>query len=556
MSKLLILTRVLLKTSLSQGEKKRKKTITKWLLILLLIVGLGSSFSFPLGLLFNEMYDLLAKIDQQGVLLTLAVAGVSLAVFIFGIFYVLAVFYFAKDVELLLPLPLKPSQILGAKFITVLVYEYITELLILLPALVVFGVKSGAGILYYLYGLLLFLVIPIVPLVLASLINMIIMRFTNLGKHKDALRIIGGILALSIGLGFSMISQKMGQNSGDTDAMVKLLIEGDNSLVSLVSKIFPTAKLASLSLIYSSALKGIINLLLFVGISVAAVILFMIVGELLYFKGVLGNSEVYSRRKNLSSEQLDKSLRRNSAMKAFMLKEIRILFRTPSYLLNCVIGSFIWPVFIIIGMFGSGSVNSDQGTAVLEVINYQRVLAIVLAVIFAISVVFSGGNGIASTSISRDGQNLYISKYIPLSFKDQIIARIMPGFILSSISVLLTLGVAFFAIELVPELIITGLIVSVLGILLTSFVGILLELKFPKLNWDNEEKAVKQNLNYMVVMFGSIILAGAVEVLIVLLTLSFWYAFAAIVLIFGGIDLGLYYLILNKGKKWFDSIEV
>jgi ABC-2 type transport system permease protein len=282
----------------------------------------------------------------------------------------------------------------------------------------------------------------------------------------------------------------------------------------------------------------------------------MIVGELLYFKGVLGNSEVYSRRKNLSSEQLDKSLRRNSAMKAFMLKEIRILFRTPSYLLNCVIGSFIWPVFIIIGMFGSGSVNSDQGTAVLEVINYQRVLAIVLAVIFAISVVFSGGNGIASTSISRDGQNLYISKYIPLSFKDQIIARIMPGFILSSISVLLTLGVAFFAIELVPELIITGLIVSVLGILLTSFVGILLELKFPKLNWDNEEKAVKQNLNYMVVMFGSIILAGAVVVLIVLLTLSFWYAFAAIVLIFGGIDLGLYYLILNKGKKWFDSIEV
>ncbi|NLP28764.1 MAG: hypothetical protein GX370_08420 [Clostridia bacterium] len=521
-----------------------------------MIVGLGSSFSFPLGLLFNEMYDLLAKIDQQGVLLTLAVAGVSLAVFIFGIFYVLAVFYFAKDVELLLPLPLKPSQILGAKFITVLVYEYITELLILLPALVVFGVKSGAGILYYLYGLLLFLVIPIVPLVLASLINMIIMRFTNLGKHKDALRIIGGILALSIGLGFSMISQKMGQNSGDTDAMVKLLIEGDNSLVSLVSKIFPTAKLASLSLIYSSALKGIINLLLFVGISVAAVILFMIVGELLYFKGVLGNSEVYSRRKNLSSEQLDKSLRRNSAMKAFMLKEIRILFRTPSYLLNCVIGSFIWPVFIIIGMFGSGSVNSDQGTAVLEVINYQRVLAIVLAVIFAISVVFSGGNGIASTSISRDGQNLYISKYIPLSFKDQIIARIMPGFILSSISVLLTLGVAFFSIELVPELIITGLIVSVLGILLTSFVGILLELKFPKLNWDNEEKAVKQNLNYMVVMFGSIILAGAVVVLIVLLTLSFWYAFAAIVLIFGGIDLGLYYLILNKGKKWFDSIEV
>ncbi|NLM33903.1 MAG: hypothetical protein GX206_00515 [Clostridiales bacterium] len=556
MSKLWILTKVLLKTSLSQSEKKGKKGISKIAMLILLVVCFGFSFSIPLGYLFNKLYDPLAALDQQGILLTLAIAGVSLAIFIFGIFYVLAVFYFGKDVEFLLPLPLKPSQILGAKFITVLIYEYAMEFIILLPAIGVFGIKSGAGPLYYVYSLLLLLLIPIVPLILASLINMVIMRFTNLGKHKDALRVIGGIFGLAVGIGISMVSQRMEKIGTDPDAMIKLLTEGDNSLVSIAAKIFPTAKLASLSLIHSSDLKGIINLLLFIAISVAAILIFMILGELLYFKGVLGNSEVYSKRKMLSKEQMDKSLRKNSAMKAFMLKEFRILFRTPAYLLNCVIAAMIWPAFAAVGMLGSGVLKSEEGKNFLNTIRDTRYLGIALAVIFAVSILFSGSGGVTSTSISRDGQNLYVSKYIPLSFKDQIMARIIPGIILSSISVILTLAVAFFYIGFIPELIIPGLIVSFLGILLTSFIGILLELRFPKLNWDNEEKAVKQNMNFMMVMFGSMILSTSAVIIIVLLKLSLWYAFGAIVLIFGGIDIALYYVIMNQGQKWFEAIEL
>ena len=86
MSKLWILTKVLLKTSLSQSEKKGKKGISKIAMLILLVVCFGFSFSIPLGYLFNKLYDPLAALDQQGILLTLAIAGVSLAIFIFGIF--------------------------------------------------------------------------------------------------------------------------------------------------------------------------------------------------------------------------------------------------------------------------------------------------------------------------------------------------------------------------------------------------------------------------------------------------------------------------------------
>ena len=68
---------------------------------------------------------------------------------------------------------------------------------------------------------------------------MVIMRFTNLGKHKDALRVIGGIFGLAVGIGISMVSQRMEKIGTDPDAMIKLLTEGDNSLVSIAAKNIP-----------------------------------------------------------------------------------------------------------------------------------------------------------------------------------------------------------------------------------------------------------------------------------------------------------------------------
>ena len=72
-----------------------------------------------------------------------------------------------------------------AKFLTVVVYEYLTELIMLFPILMVYGVKNGEGIGFYLMSAVVFLLVPVVPLIMASIIVMIIMRFTNIGRHKD-----------------------------------------------------------------------------------------------------------------------------------------------------------------------------------------------------------------------------------------------------------------------------------------------------------------------------------------------------------------------------------
>lgn len=556
MSKLWVLTKILIKNNLSSLGKNKKGKMPPYLTAVLLVAIFGLSFGVPLGAMFSGLYDMLAPIAQQGALLTLVLAAISITVFIFGIFYVLSIFYFAKDVEILLPLPLNPSQILGAKFLSVLIYEYLTELVILTPAIVVFAAKGSVGILFYLYSVLIFLLMPIIPLIFASLINMVIMRFTNIGKHKDALRIIGGLLAVSFGVGINMITQNMSKVSQDKQFIIDRIISGNNSLVGVVSKIFPPAKFASLSIIESDSLKGLINFILFLVISLAFIAIFFVVAEALYFKGVLGNAEVYSKRKKLSGEQLDKNVKQNSALKAFTLKELRILLRTPAYVMNCVISSFMWPIFLAIGVFSSGSIKELQAINLDGFINDPKVLGIILAIIFGVAVMLSGSSGIASTSISREGQNLFVSKYIPLKFKDQIWARIIPGMIFSSISIIITLVLVYALVGIPTVIIIPGIIVIVLAMLLTSFIGILFELKFPKLNWDNEQRAVKQNMNFVITMFGSWAVTALSIFLIVKSGLQMWYVFSIIVAVCGLIDLALYYVIMNVGQKWFDKVEV
>ncbi|HBN86003.1 MAG TPA: hypothetical protein DDZ89_19420, partial [Clostridiales bacterium] len=69
-------------------------------------------------------------------------------IFFFGLFYVLGVFYFSKDIEFILTLPLQAWQILSAKFATVVVYEYLVMLVIFAPFLIGYGLAVNGGLLY------------------------------------------------------------------------------------------------------------------------------------------------------------------------------------------------------------------------------------------------------------------------------------------------------------------------------------------------------------------------------------------------------------------------
>jgi len=553
MSKFIALTKVLLKAGISSSSNKKNKKQIKGILLGIILVLAFTPMAIGFGKFVSVAYDGLHAMGQEAVILAFGLSIVSVVIFFFGIFYAMNIFYFSMDVENLLPLPFKPWHIMGAKFAVVLIYEYLTEIIFFAPTLIAYGIKSSGGVLYYTYGIIIFLLLPIVPLVIASIINMVIMRFTNIAKNKDRFRLVGGLIAMFFGVGLNIYIQRFSQDMNQSQ-ITEMFAKGNNSLVDLATRIFPSTKIAVNTLINTTNIQGFINLILFIVITVAALMIFIILGEALYFKGVMGVSETASKRKTLTSHELIKNTTQNSSLKVYTLKELKILFRTPIYFMNCVLMNFLFPVFLFIPIFAQKG-GSSQLSQLTEFLQKGKSAGAVLGGFFAFMLFASCSNAISTTAISREGKNLFVLKYIPMKYKEQLMAKVLSAVVLGTAGMFIISIIGLILFKLPLDLVLLMLIVGTLGILFTSFIGIFIDLNFPKLQWDTEQKAVKQNLNVMISMIICVALGGLTVFMIIKFELTKWTVFALIVGLYGILDAVLYYLLGTKGSEMLKKIE-
>lgn len=554
MNKFFALTKVLLKNTGEALVQKDKKKLPKTIALLVLMAVAFLPMVAGFVAMAAGSYGSLVSMNQEGFILVLGVSAASLVIFIFGIFYVMSTFYFSMDIEKLLPLPLKPSTILGAKFTVVAIYEYLTELVFLLPIMITFGVMSKAGVVYYLYAILVFLTLPVVPLVIAAFITMVIMRFTPFAKNKDLFNTVAGIFVIILSVGINIFFQRLGANNQDPEQLLMLMAQGNNSLVDTMSSFIPSAKLAVNALVFSGELKGLINILLFLVITIAFLLILLVLGEALYFKGVIGITQSSSKRKKLSSEEFEESTTQSSAIKSYLFKELRILFRTPAYFMNCVLISFLFPVILMVPIFSQP--DAMQGLKeVRAVVNAGNLPGFIIAAAFGIMMFIAVANPTSCTAISREGQNIFVCKYLPISYKKQLIAKALSSILLNLIGIGLMI-VAAMVIIIPPVYLLVQVVV--LGILITifdAFIGLLVDLSFPKLQWDNEQRAVKQNMNVLIVMFLGFAIGGATVFGIIKLGFNIWISFGILAGAFAVVDIILYYILSTYGIKTFQKLQ-
>ena len=83
--------------------------------------------------------------------------------------------YFSKDNTVLLTLPATPSLVFFSKLATYYVYELKKNFMFTIPMFIAFGIAKGYTALYYPWLLLMFILISIVPVLLAALISIPVM---------------------------------------------------------------------------------------------------------------------------------------------------------------------------------------------------------------------------------------------------------------------------------------------------------------------------------------------------------------------------------------------
>ena len=232
---------------------------------------------------------------------------------------ILTVFYYSNDIEMLLPLPLKPAQIISAKFLTVLITQMSS--FILLPIFITYGLKSGAFITYYIYMIFIYLLFPIVPLVLASLLMTVIMRYTNIAKNKDRGNIFIGIVSILFIVGINVFLQwkikvrflKM---------QLRITLQTTSLLFSTNDKLFSNYIFWSSGISRKCKLEGSFIRNNLCSYFICIFVLFYYIAERTYLKGVIGLS-TSTAKEVISAEGLQKSTVQSSHLKAYVKKNLK-----------------------------------------------------------------------------------------------------------------------------------------------------------------------------------------------------------------------------------------
>jgi len=531
------------------GKERKGAGIALWIIIavcLAPILWIIYFFMTDIFYIFNHIGELSVGV---GFIFNIG----SLLIFIFSLLAAPALFYFAKDVEYVLPLPVKPTQIIGAKFTIALIFEYLISLALMGTVFFALRPFLPIGVLSF-NTIITMLTLPILPMVYSTILVMLIMRISRLGRNPDRYTMFVGILALTLSLGFSMYA---GQAFAiDGEALMEALM-GQPVAMTTLDTIFIgngfAARAFGSDVIFGGAFH---NQVISLAIAAVAIIVFFMFAKVLYFAGIIGLSESGSSGKKATLADISKNTKGKSKFIAYLIKEMKMLFRSPTAFINGVLGAFIMP--LILGISLVPLMRSGEITELLDMINFDdsRIIAFGFVIVSVLGM-FIGGmvSAITSTSISREGTNLFIMKYLPVPYSIQLNAKATSGivilvpallFVMIPLQILFQAPVWFF---------VCGLVLVTPGAFFVNYIGLYVDLLRPKLVWDNEQAAVKQNLNVVLVLFACWIFGFMIVAIGWRLFTNPWVSFFGLFGMTTLLAYVAYYLAIRKGYKLMERLH-
>ncbi|NTV88921.1 MAG: hypothetical protein HGA22_00925 [Clostridiales bacterium] len=515
-------------SSLKYRFTKEKGRIWEPILIALsILLGVGS-LVVVYSLAMIGMFMAGKTIGHPEIILTMAFMAAQVVILVFGLFYILGAFYFSKDIEMLVPLPLKPYEVITGKFAVVMVNEYLTAFPFLLPPVLIYGIGMGEGVFYWIKALILILLAPAIPLIIGALFIMLLMRVVNLRRNKDLFAIIGGFAGLILALGINMFFQNIPYEKG-TDYLQNLLASKYGLIEAIGSK-FPPSIWATLGL-SQPGLAGFAQFLLFVAVSLLMLVMMLWLSNQVFYKALLAGQEVSRKKKVLDGNEMRKQYERQSSpVMSIVAREWKLLLRTPLYVINGLTGVIMGPFMVIVLALTKAGARDQSGIEMMEAIKNPEYAVYVALGGLALALFTAGMNVVASTSVSREGQNFWIAKMIPVTGRAQVLAKFLQGFMISALGVIVTC----IALVVFPGFPVTTLMMIILIGLLGSVPMVALSLAIdvlkPKLIWNTEQEAMKQNMNSMLGMLVALavmVLMAVAAAIPLIIGMPQWSSFLA-----------------------------
>ncbi len=551
MRNLFRLTWVLIRNARNPIASGKRRGLKRSLFILLIALAF-LPLMVQIGILADKALAVLGPIGQKGMLLAFAFSLTSLLILTFGIPSVLVVYYFGRDLESLLVLPLRPSILLSAKFFTALAVEYAAEALFLVPVFAAYGLHGGFSAPLILAAAVIFLLLPVIPVAMASLLVMTAMRFTGLARNRDNFAKIAGVALMGLVLAMNFGLQKAETSGVDPAQIVAALVNGGGIWGFLINRLFPACHFAVKAVLSAGSAAGGLNLALFTAVSALAFAVLLPAGEVLYLRGVRGGGGLKAGAASQSAPGAFPRLKAGSAFITYLDRELKILFRDPVFFMNCVVTNFLWPVFTLFVVLTGTGTTVSRGPGLLLALAGKGILN---AGWLGLGMVMTAMNAVASSAISREGREIGSLKMLPFPFQRQLIAKATAAVVLGAIGCVLMLVVALTVFGVPFSALPSAAVLMPLGMVYAACTGVLIDLFFPKLYWDNAAKAVKQNMNVLIHMALCAATAAGVFWLVKRSGARPEEAFLGLAAAFLAVDAALIRVMWTRGAAVFSRLE-
>lgn len=502
MKNYLRLTSVMMKNESMDSPVDRRKRILVTILGLIAVVCIFIPACVLVGAIAFIMTTAVVAAggDVQGLAFILMfVSGFSV---VFGMSVILSVFYFSNDMNYLLPFPLRPWEIIASKFTVAFINESVMEFMIILSAMIGYMAATKFTLAGILVSVFTMITVPILPLVYCAVISVVLMTFTGLIKNKDSVhKIMGLATVLFIAIAFYSVSMVGGLN---IDNYAVSLANGHNALYNVLAVVFIHVKLICEGMTGNvAAVAG------YILVNVVAIAIFLVLAQLFYFKGVVGLGSA-GKSSYVAVEELVRKGRagKKGKMRAYFVKEMKVLFRTPAFLLNCVLINFLWPLMVYAVYMLQGSSTLFRTLLKYYRLGNEKMHVFVPVFVITVSILVTAANALASSAVTREGAGFVFMKYVPMSVRQQLMVKALVSIVISQTCLTLYIVTGAVWLKIDAGLTVFYLLLSLLGVMFVTFLGIALDTVNPKLLWDDEINALRGNSTVFFSMAYAMILGA------------------------------------------------
>lgn len=500
------------------------------------IIGFTALFVYAFGgiiWMFWELSGMLCQPLASSGLGWMYFAYMGMMAFAFGmmmsIFTMKGRLYEAKDNEMLLAMPLPTWMILITRLIGIYFYVLLFQAMVFVPAMVRYALVVG-GALPMVCGVVVLLFMPLGTMAVSGLLGWLIALVCAKFPLKNFFTVL---FAVGFMIAYSLLYSKA------NDYIAYLLTNGAQISGKIQTAFYPFWKMGAGACGDINAIT--MYVLIFVG---AFALIYLLIAKT--FLSFVTMKRVFSRASYKERKQKTQKI-----TLALLRKEFLRLIKNPMIALNTMLGSIMFIVFAVYAFTQNSLIE------MIEMLGMAGAGEMPIELLFmGILCLIATMNMSSASSVSLEGENLWILRALPIDTKKilfikafcQFIATLVPAFV-SAVAVGLFVKLPIWCILL------TIFAVAAFSMAISLF-GVAVNVRFPNLHWTNEIAVVKQSLSTFLGLFGGFgiyaLLVGG-YFLFGKYMLAWGYGLLCLILLVV-ISVGIWLWICKKGVKLFEKL--